>query len=87
MEACPNGVFYFGDEKEDTVSNGDETLSFTQLIKDRAAYRFQEELGTKPRVYYLPPRDRQFPVERGYDNLPENIKARFEGILDEGKKK
>jgi molybdopterin-containing oxidoreductase family iron-sulfur binding subunit len=82
VEACPNGVFYFGDENEDTVSNGDETLSFSQLIKDRAAYRFQEELGTKPRVYYLPPKDRQFPVERGYENLPEKLKDRFKDIME-----
>jgi molybdopterin-containing oxidoreductase family iron-sulfur binding subunit len=82
VEACPNGVFYFGDENEDTVSNGDETLSFSQLIKDRAAYRFQEELGTKPRVYYLPPKDRQFPVERGYENLPDKLKARFKDVME-----
>ncbi|MBL7733258.1 MAG: 4Fe-4S dicluster domain-containing protein [Chitinophagaceae bacterium] len=77
VEACPNGVFYFGDENEDTVSNGEETISFKQLIKDRAGYRFMEELGTKPRVYYLPPKDRQFPVERGYENLSEDLKERY----------
>ncbi len=82
VEACPNGVFYFGDENEDTVSNGDETVSFSQLIKDRAAYRYQEDLGTKPRVYYLPPKDRQFPVERGYENLPDKLKARFKDIME-----
>lgn len=86
VEACPNGVFYFGDENEDTVSNGEETLSFKQLIKDRAAYRFQEELGTKPRVYYLPPKERQFPVERGYENLPDKIKERFKDIMEPDKK-
>ena len=82
VESCPNGVFYFGDENEDTVTNGSETLGFTQLLKDRAGYRFLEELGTKPRVYYLPPKDRQFPVERGYDDLPENIKERFKDIME-----
>jgi molybdopterin-containing oxidoreductase family iron-sulfur binding subunit len=84
VEACPNGVFYFGDENEDTVSNGDETVSFKQLITDRAAYRFMEELGTKPRVYYLPPKDRQFPVERGYENLPDNLKDRFRYMMEPG---
>jgi len=82
VEACPNGVFYFGDENEDTVTNGDETVSFSQLIKDRAGYRFMEELGTKPRVYYLPPKDRQFPVERGYDDLPDKLKDRFKDIME-----
>lgn len=85
VEACPNGVFYFGDENEDVVTNGDETVSFSQLIKDRAAYRYMEELGTKPRVYYLPPKDRQFPVERGYENLPDQLKARFKDVIEEEK--
>ncbi|MEI7470740.1 MAG: 4Fe-4S dicluster domain-containing protein [Chitinophagaceae bacterium] len=82
VDACPNGVFYFGDENEDAVTNGEETLSFKQLIKDRAGYRFLEELGTQPRVYYLPPKDRQFPVERGYENLPDNLKNRFKYIME-----
>jgi len=87
VEACPNGVFYFGDENEDTVTNGEETVSFTQLVKDRAGYRYMEELGTKPRVYYLPPKDRQFPVERGYENLEPKIKDRFKEIMEAEKKK
>ncbi len=63
VTACPNGVFYFGDENEDVVSNGDETVRLSQLIRDKAGYRYLEELGTKPRVYYLPPANRQFPFK------------------------
>jgi molybdopterin-containing oxidoreductase family iron-sulfur binding subunit len=82
VESCPNGVFYFGDEIEDVVTNGDETVRFSALIKERAGYRFMEDLGTKPRVYYLPPKDRQFPVERGYEGLPEEIKERYKDMAD-----
>ena len=81
VTACPNGVFYFGDQNEDSVTNGDETVRFSQLIKDRSGYRYAEELGTEPRVWYLPPRDRLFPVERGLDDLPENIRDRFKDIM------
>jgi Fe-S-cluster-containing dehydrogenase component len=70
VTACPNGVFYFGDEAEDVVSNGDETVRLSQLIRDKAGYRFLEELGTKPRVYYLPPANRQFPFK---EMDPENL--------------
>jgi Fe-S-cluster-containing dehydrogenase component len=63
VHACPNGVFYFGDENEDAVTNGTETVSLAKLLKEKSAYRFMEDLGTKPRVYYLPPVDRQFPFE------------------------
>jgi Fe-S-cluster-containing dehydrogenase component len=65
VSACPNGVFYFGDMNEDTITNGSETVRFSQLIRDKAGYRLMEDLGTKPRVYYLPPTDRLFPYEEG----------------------
>jgi len=68
VTACPNGVFAFGDENEDTVTNGSETFRFSELIKDKAGYRLMEDLGTKPRVYYLPPVNRNFPFESGLDN-------------------
>lgn len=63
VTACPNGVYYFGDANEDTVTNGDETVRFRQLLKDKAAYRYLESLGTEPSVYYLPPANRLFPFK------------------------
>ncbi len=62
VSACPNGVFYFGDENEDAVTNGTtkETVRLSQLLKQNAGYRLMPELGTKPRVYYLPPKNRIF---------------------------
>lgn len=63
VTACPNGVFYFGDLNEDTVTNGDETVRFSELIRDKAGYRHLEGLGTKPSVYYLPPANRLFPFQ------------------------
>ncbi len=80
VTACPNGVFYFGDEKEDSVTNGAETVRLSTLLRDKAAYRYMEELGTKPRVYYLPPSNRMFPVERGFKNLSEEIKERYKDV-------
>ena len=35
VTACPNGVFYFGDKYEDTVTNGEETLRLSKLLKIR----------------------------------------------------
>jgi len=68
VSACPNGVFFFGDLNEDSVTNGSETFRFSELIKDKAGYRLMEDLGTKPRVYYLPPAGRNFPFEVGLEN-------------------
>jgi len=64
ITACPNGVLYFGDEIDDTVTNGEETLRLSTLLREKAGYRYLEELGTKPRVYYLPPVDRLFPFNK-----------------------
>lgn len=68
VSACPNGVFFFGDMNEDSVTNGAETFRFSELIRDKAGYRLMEDLGTKPRVYYLPPVNRNFPFESGLEN-------------------
>jgi len=79
VQSCPMGVIYFGDANEDIVTNGDETLRFSELIRDGSAYQYLEELGTHPNVYYLPPVNRQFPVDRGFDHSDE-INSRYENV-------
>ena len=78
--SCPMGAIYFGDKNEDAVSNGTETVRFTELIKERAGYRYLEELGTKPNVYYLPPVNRMFDYESGLKDLPEEKQKIYDGI-------
>ena len=59
--SCPMGAIYYGDENEDAVTNGNnETVRLSKLLEDGAAYRQMEELGTRPRVWYLPPRNRKY---------------------------
>jgi molybdopterin-containing oxidoreductase family iron-sulfur binding subunit len=51
------GAIYFGDENEDAVTNSlGETHRLSKLLVEGAAHRYLEELGTEPRVWYLPPR-------------------------------
>ena len=67
VTGCPMNAIWFGDANEDAVTRYDGTTTkLSQLLIDGAAYRFMEELGTEPRVYYLPP------VNRSYD--PAEIK-------------
>jgi Fe-S-cluster-containing dehydrogenase component len=62
---CAMGALYFGDQNEDAVTNAKgETEQLSKLLKDRAGYRFMEELGTEPRVYYLPPKNRMYPAPK-----------------------
>lgn len=66
VSACPNGVYYFGDENEDAVTNGTtkETVKLSELLKQNGGYRLMPELGTQPRVYYLPPKNRIFDFDQ-----------------------
>ena len=74
VSACPNGVYFFGDMNEDSVTNGSETFRFSDLIRDKAGYRLMEDLGTKPSVYYLPPVNRNFKFEEGLDSADSTQK-------------
>lgn len=61
--SCDMAAMYFGDENEDAVTDSaGETLRLAQLLRDRAGYRHLDDLGTSPRVYYLPPSNRRFPA-------------------------
>jgi molybdopterin-containing oxidoreductase family iron-sulfur binding subunit len=63
VAACPMGAIYFGDQVEDAVTNSqDETVRLSDLIGENASYRLMEDLGTEPRVYYLPARKRIYPA-------------------------
>jgi len=60
--ACTMGAVYFGDELEDAVTNAKgETIQLSKVTKRGAGFRLLEELGTEPRVYYLPPANRKYP--------------------------
>jgi phenylacetyl-CoA:acceptor oxidoreductase 27-kDa subunit len=49
VNVCPMGARAFGD-----LNDPNSTVS--QLLANNAAYRLREDLGTGPRVYYLPAR-------------------------------
>ncbi|MFQ5979303.1 MAG: 4Fe-4S dicluster domain-containing protein [Candidatus Heimdallarchaeota archaeon] len=52
---CPRGSIYFGDRNYDAATNGKGvTIPFIETTRERQAFRLHEELGTRPRVLYLP---------------------------------
>lgn len=71
VSACPNGVYFFGDLYEDTVTNGNETFQLSKMLKDNAGYRLMESLGAAPSVYYLPAKNRTDEFEDGLENYTE----------------
>lgn len=69
VSGCPMGAIYFGDELEDAVTNGlGETYRLSTLLIHGAANRHLEELGTEPRVWYLPPRTQASQPAEGADH-------------------
>ncbi len=52
--ACPNHAIYYGDLEEDIATNGREVVSFSGMLQAHDAFRLKEELGTEPRVHYIP---------------------------------
>lgn len=53
--ACPEGALFFGNLNHDLVTNGlFQTVTLSENVHERMGYRLHEELGTKPRIFYLP---------------------------------
>jgi len=53
VEACGMEAIYIGDLVEDVATNGHETVRLSTFIRENDAFRYKEELGTAPRVYYI----------------------------------
>ena len=53
-QGCPNHAIYYGDLEEDVATNGQQVVKFSRLLSENSAYRQKEDLGTQPRVYYIP---------------------------------
>ena len=54
VSACPRKVLYMGDLNEDFASNGAEVVKLSKFLAENDAYQYKEDLGTQPRVWYLP---------------------------------
>ena len=53
-QSCPNSAIYYGDFEEDLATNGLEVVELSKFLSENNAFRLKEELGTKPRVHYIP---------------------------------
>lgn len=47
-------AIYFGDLNQDIATNGKETVQVSRYLAENSAFRLKEELGTRPRVWYIP---------------------------------
>ncbi|MBI4289490.1 MAG: 4Fe-4S dicluster domain-containing protein [Chloroflexi bacterium] len=54
VQGCDSQALYFGDLEEDVATNGREVVKLSVFLSENSAYQLKAELGTKPRVYYIP---------------------------------
>ncbi|MBI4235747.1 MAG: 4Fe-4S dicluster domain-containing protein [Chloroflexi bacterium] len=54
VQACPQNAIYYGDLEEDIATNGREVVKLTKFLAENNTFRQKEELGTQPRVHYIP---------------------------------
>lgn len=53
VTSCSMEAIYVGDFVADVATNSVETVVLSDFLRSNDAFRFKEELGTQPRVYYI----------------------------------
>lgn len=54
VEVCPRRAIYMGDLEEGIATNGAQMVELRELLSQDGVQRYKEDLGTEPRVYYIP---------------------------------
>ncbi|MEE8413899.1 MAG: 4Fe-4S dicluster domain-containing protein [Dehalococcoidales bacterium] len=57
---CPMKALYMGDLNENVATNGVDIVELSKFLADNDAYRYNENLGTRPKVWYLPGHGQDF---------------------------
>jgi molybdopterin-containing oxidoreductase family iron-sulfur binding subunit len=73
-EGCPMFAMYFGDLSADVATNGQDVVQLSRLIAENGGYRMKEELGTRPRIWYLPGHGQEY--GRSIDDKREPMKPK-----------
>ncbi len=59
-EGCPMNAIYLGDLVTDVATNGKEVVKLSRLVAEANGSRLKEDLGTRPRVWYIPGHGQEF---------------------------
>ncbi len=60
VTGCPMKALYMGDLVEDKATNGVDVVRLSTFLDQGNAYRYKEDLGTQPRVWFLPGHGQDF---------------------------
>jgi len=72
-QGCPWGAMYFGDLEEDVATNGREIVKLSAFVHETGAFRYKEELGTEPRVWYVPGSGEAVPRSNHRDFMKDRL--------------
>jgi molybdopterin-containing oxidoreductase family iron-sulfur binding subunit len=72
---CPMFAIYLADLNQDIATNGKEVVTLSHLLGDSGAYRLKEELGTRPRVWYLPGHGQEFDHDISTGGIPKKPRS------------
>lgn len=53
-QACPHDAIYYGDLETGLATNGSSVVDIYEFLERNNATRLKEDLGTEPRVHYIP---------------------------------
>ena len=53
-QGCPNNAIYYGDLEDGLATNGVDVVDLPHFLQEQNVTRLKEDLGTQPRVYYIP---------------------------------
>lgn len=53
-------AIYLGDLSEDIATNGKDVVKLSLFLAANSTFRLKEELGTRPRVFYIPGHGQEF---------------------------
>lgn len=74
-EACPMFAIYLGDLVEDVATNGKEVVKLSLFLAENSAFRLKEELGTRPRVWYIPGHGQEYGHDFGDHRHPSKARS------------
>lgn len=84
VEGCPMNAIYFGDLVEDIATNGKEVVQLSAFIAENNAFRLKEELGTRPRVWYIPGHGEEFGRSADDPRSAENPLSWIDQVMRSG---
>lgn len=81
-QACPMSAIYLGDLVEDVATNGKEVVELSRFLAENNAFQLKEELGTRPRVWYIPGHGQEFGRQANDEREPAEPRTWIEQGAD-----